>query len=239
MSKRMLVARTQEDIGNSYLYAYSELLVQDALDKDWKVDCMNNEKNTRNELESRLEKNKTSFVVLNGHGTDHSIHGHNNAIVLDEGNAPILTGTVVFTRSCSAVNALGKISTEKGCTAFIGYKGKFIIPYIFEQIATPLEDSCAKPVLNASNAVAHSLIKGHTVKEAVNNAKIQAYKWMGKMLSSEEPYNGATFRALLSNDIQLSFEGTAEAICYWRGFLRLLFTGNLSPNRIKNSGVGG
>ena len=209
----MLVTRSRHDIGNEYLYAYSEHIIQLANQRGWKIEKVENKDNVKNTLHSRLNKNRPDFVFFNGHGSDQTIFGYGNQPIIGEADASLLKQTIVFARSCAALNILGKTAIERGCKAFIGYGDNFIIPRTHEYHLQPLNDPVVKPVLEISNAVPEHLIKGASAEESVHMTKEKAQKLLLKMLQSQEPYHAATFKAIYHNHISLNFCGDAEAKC--------------------------
>lgn len=211
MNKRLLITRSTHDKANSYLYAFTQLLMEDAQLKGWKVDSADNAKNTRKELESRLRKNKPTLIMINGHGNNTQICGNQNEVIMDTKNIDLASESILFARSCDSLTVLGKKSIEKGCRAFIGYRAKFLLPRVREYEARPLNDPAAKPVLEVSNSVAFGLLKGLTAYEAVHSCHQHANKWIIKMLTSEEPYYNAAIRALVHNDQSLGYEGNQNA----------------------------
>lgn len=211
MNRRMLATRSTHDKANNYLYSFTEQIIKEAESKGWKVDSMDAGKNTRSELESRLKKNKPNLIIANGHGNDKQLCGHKNEVILDEHNIQLTADVVVFTRSCNSLAGLGKNAVEKGCKSFIGYRGKFLLPRVREWEAKPLGDPAAAPVLDVSNTVPLSLLKGASTEEAVQNCHYHANKLIIKMLTTEEPYYNAALRALVHNDRVLGFEGDSDA----------------------------
>jgi hypothetical protein len=211
MEKRLLLTRTRHDIGNQYLYAYSEEIINEAEELGWKTNPVEDEKNTKHEIESRLAKIKPDFIFFNGHGSEESLHGYRDEKIVDLSSASILAGKVVFARSCSALKKLGNEAVNKGCKAFVGYRGEFLIPRKNAYESTPKQDPVAKPVLEVSNIVGKLILKGDDVQTAVDAAQRKASDLMLKMLASGEPYDGATFRALYQNYSILSFAGDPKA----------------------------
>lgn len=211
--KRLFLLRTRHDIGNQYLYVYSEEIVVVAQDHYWVINKIEDKNSNKKELFSRVKKNRPNLIIFNGHGENDYICGYANECLIDINSASILDKTVVFSRSCSALNELGKESVSKGCIAFIGYNDEFQIPRVNEFEATPLRDPTTKPVMEVSNLVAKQLLKGASVKEAVTAAKKKASELILKMLTSKEPYDAAAFKALFNNHLSLDFEGDSEAVC--------------------------
>jgi hypothetical protein len=211
VEKRILLTRTRHDIGNHYLFVYSEEILDKAQDSGWKIFKVEDEKNRKKEIKSRLKKTNPDFVFFNGHGTSDSILGYNDEKIVNISSASILREKIVFARSCDALEGLGKEAVEKGCIAFIGHNGEFLIPHVNEFESTPQRDPTAKPVLETSNIVGKSLLKGSTVGNAVKASQRKAEELILKMLVSDEPYDGATYRALLQNYSTLSFQGDSKA----------------------------
>ncbi|MBI4214707.1 hypothetical protein HY546_01810 [archaeon] len=211
MKKRLLITRTRHDTVNQYLYIYSEDLITDAESRGWNLSRVEDEKATESEVESRLLKEALDIVCFNGHGSDDAVYGYQDQKLVDVSSAGLLKDKVVFARSCSALNALGKTAVKAGCKAFVGYNGKFLISHTNEYAAKPLSDPTARRVMEVSNIVAKVILRGNSVKEAVNAAQLRAGELILKMFSSQEPYDAAAFRALYHNYGILSFEGNPEA----------------------------
>ncbi|MFH1306210.1 MAG: hypothetical protein ABIH83_00950 [Candidatus Micrarchaeota archaeon] len=211
MEKRLLLTRSRHDPTNSYLYAYCEGIMSYAQGLGWDVNKMDDEDNTAEQLHSRLSKITYNFVFFNGHGHANCILGYKNKEILVTSGGGLLNGAISYARSCDALNDLGKRAVEKGCLAFIGYKTKFLLPYANEYISSPLRDPVAKPVLEVSNLIPKLILKGTKVKTAVKAAKAKSISLIFKMLGSIEPFDAASFRALLHNHDALDFEGNPDA----------------------------
>jgi hypothetical protein len=195
MERRLLLTRSRHDIANQYLYAYSEEIISEAGNRGWKVFKAEDRSNTASEFDSRLEKNKPNFIFFNGHGDDGAVSGIDNEILVDIPTASKLSGTVVFARSCSALSSLGKSAVESGCTAFVGYRGSFIVPHLDEYESLPLQNPLARPVMEVSNLVGLHILKGDTVANSVASAQNKAAELMLKTLASKEQYDAFLFVA--------------------------------------------
>ncbi len=197
--KRLLLTRSRHDIGNEYLFHYSEEIAAKAIDGGWQVDDVKSEKATKAAVQKRLGTLAYEFAIFNGHGSDSSICGHNNETLVDQSSASLLSNKVCFSRSCCSAKHLGDIAVSKGSKAFIGYSREFIVPRVNSCASRPLQDPAARPVLESSNAIPISLLHGKTAKEAVDSSQAHAEKLILKLLPSEEPYDGAALRALINN----------------------------------------
>ena len=91
MEKRLLLTRSRHDIGNQYLYVFSQEIIDDAQELGWKTDLSEDQKNCKKEIESRLDKTKPFFVFFNGHGTPQSILGFKDEILVDRNSAAVLS----------------------------------------------------------------------------------------------------------------------------------------------------
>ena len=104
--KRLLLTRTNHDIGNHYLYAYSDEIIIDATDHNWNVNTIENEKDNKEEISSRIERTKPNLIVFNGHGNVDRICGYRGECLVDASSASLLANAAVFARSCSALEVL-------------------------------------------------------------------------------------------------------------------------------------
>jgi len=208
--KKMLIIRPDYDIGTNYLFKWSQKVIDVAEEKGWKTEKSDSEKATRKEFESRL-KNRPDFVFINGHGNNELVVGHDSQPLADAKNCSMLKNTITFTRACNCLNSLGKKAVKKGCIAFIGYNKEFWIPRSHKFEAVPLKDPLAKPVIETSNIVPISIIKGNTIENSIANATSIAEKHILKLLISSEQQDRATLKAIINNMGALGFEGDAKA----------------------------
>lgn len=164
---KILVTRPSHDVETCYLDAWMGLIEKDAQKRGIPLIQLLRERATQKNTISTLRDASGAF--FNGHGTPNTIQGHKNEILIDDGNVTCLSQKVVFARACEAGASLGPLAISKGCTAFIGYKRKF--RFWAQSLPHPLEDKFAGPIIEASNAVMHALLKGHTVEEAVDEMR--------------------------------------------------------------------
>ena len=208
--KRFLITRPQHDPVTTYFYAWSAELVETAKSNGWTVEDLRVDV-MRSETQSRLSSNQPSFVVFNGHGNEGSIEGSAGEIVVDVPSAHLLGGAICFARACSVLSVLGRATVEKGCRAFIGYRGKFSFARVNEYEAKPLQDPAAGPVLEVSNVVPLRILEGHSVQESIDAAHTATKKHALRLLSSQENYANAALKYLMYNDTFLGFEGNGGA----------------------------
>jgi len=138
---------------------------------------------TKAKFDSYIRKNSPNLVVINAHGNELQLAGHNNDIIIDANSR--VPNAVLYARSCDAGAALGQKLVDNGAKAFIGYKRKFTLCFLGEYATRPLHDPIAKYFLESSNLIPTTVMKGNTVAEAHKRSKTQMLKDFRKMLSSE------------------------------------------------------
>lgn len=181
----MIITRPNHDIATNYLYFWSEKIIEEARSKGMKVIDLRGKKAVESEFASRIRKLNPSFVVLNGHGNSDTITGYGNQVLIStKNNLELLTGRVIFSRSCSSAQNLGVLCV-KDSGAFIGYDDDFALYFDDTKVTRPLGDNLAKLFLESSNQVAISLIKGHTASDANNRSRSLFRKNISNILTSE------------------------------------------------------
>ncbi len=116
---------------------------------------------------TNLEKVNPKLVVINGHGSESSVTGYDNETLLNlDSNLRLLSGKLVYARSCRSAKKLGRVSVSKGCLAYIGYDDDFVFMIDEDKITRPLEDKTAALFLEPANHLVILLLKGYTVHQA-------------------------------------------------------------------------
>jgi len=153
------------------------------------IDLHQNKANKK-EFEGRIKKVNPSLVLLNGHGDDDSVCGHDNEVLVKKGeNGAVLKKRITYAVACSAAKLLGaEVCAEKD-TSFIGYDDYFILNIDRDFLVNPLNDKRAEKFLDSSNRVAISLIKGHNCKEASENSKKAFRKRIISLLANSDDPN--------------------------------------------------
>lgn len=195
----LLITRPFYENPTNYLYHWSEPVIHLAQKNGVVVYDLRGEKANKRELEGRLRKVHPRLVVFNGHGNKNAIFGQDNNPLIEKGvNETLLSGTIVYSRSCQSAKSLGKSSVQKGCRSFIGYKEDFILMFDASKITRPLQDKTAELFLEPSNKIITSLLKGHTASTSHLNGKLTFQKNIQKLLTSEsKPDDSAAVRYLI------------------------------------------
>lgn len=207
----MIVIRTRHDIPTEYLFIWTESIVSEAEKRGWKVSKVEGSEVNFKNFEKRIKKLKPKFVFFNGHGSKSSFCDNREKELINLDSSHLLKGTVTFARACDSLVELGTKAVEEGCKTFIGYKKKFWIPRWHKTTCRPLKDPTAKPVMECSNLVGSHLLKGKTVKEAVNKSHEKAADMIIDLIYSKEPFASPALAALSRNDSALDFKGDSSA----------------------------
>src|SRR3990167_5540817 len=160
--KTILVSRPGHDLVTKYLFDWSKRLLELAEEKGANTLDLRKQKANRKEVTSRIGKLNPNVILLNGHGDANTVCGHNNKAIVDRKNKSVLKGSITYARSCDSAAALGPECVKNGAKAYIGYIEPFWLPYDVDKTHHPLEDKTAQYVLEPSNHVIVSLLKGHS-----------------------------------------------------------------------------
>ena len=207
----MIIIRTKHDIITTYLYSYSEELIKEAKNKGFKVAQIEGDDISEATLRSRINNKKPKFIFFNGHGSNTALLDNKEKEFINTNSADVFKETVTYTIACSCLEGLGTEAINKGCNSFIGYKKPFWIARDHKYESRPLDDEVARPIIECSNTVVKSLIKGNTVSESIKRSHEKAVDKILKLIYSKEPLAPASLQALVSNDSVLAFKGDGAA----------------------------
>lgn len=169
---KMIVTRPQHDVTTRYISAWAVDIIDSAEQKGIDVINLAKDKAIRKEFEGRVKKLRPEAVFLNGHGSEDSVCGHDNEVIVQSGeNHELLENAITYAVSCDSGKILGEKVGESKKGAYIGYKDEFIFVADQRYVNRPLEDPNAKPFMESSNQVMISLIKGNTANAATERAR--------------------------------------------------------------------
>ena len=207
----MIVIRANHDIATSYLFAFSEESIKEAETKGFKIAKIEGNEISEATLRSRIKNRKPKFIFFSGHGSDTSLFDNHKKEFISMDSADVFKETVTYTIACSCLVKLGSAAVDNGCYAFIGYEKPFWIARDHKYESTPLKDRIARPIIECSNVILKSLIKGNSVEESIKKSHEKAADEILKLIYSKEPLGPASLQALVYNDEALSFKGEASA----------------------------
>ncbi len=177
----LLITRPEHDSATHCLSKWSEKIIETASKKKIKVIDLHREKANRDRVAGTLKKGIAKLVVLNGHGSDTSVHGHDDEIILKEDDGDVVKDKIIFARACKSAKRLGENCIAQGALAYLGYKEDFIV--IADASTTkPLQNKTAELFLEPSNYIPISLLKGHTAGAANERSKNLFKKNINRLL---------------------------------------------------------
>lgn len=101
LNSAILVTRPNHDLGTNYLFYWSGLVIKNTY--GFKVLDLSKRKANKKNFISYIKKHKPILVFLNGHGTQDTITGYDNEILVKSGkNERLLAKKIVYARSCDA-----------------------------------------------------------------------------------------------------------------------------------------
>ncbi len=181
MGKSILITRPEHDITTHYISKWSEKIIDEAKNKGCDVIDLYREKANREKFIGTLQKSSPRMVVLNGHGNEDVVSGHDNKPILQKLDK-IVKDKIIYARSCKSAKKLGADSIASGASAYLGYNEDFIFMFDETKITHPLEDKTAVLFLEPSNHIPISLLKGHGVEDANQRSKKLFIKNIEKLL---------------------------------------------------------
>jgi len=148
--------------------------VKDVVEKvgEFQVIDLHDDKATRKNLESVLDRQQPRLVILNGHGNVGCIYGHKGELIIDADNVSKLKSTIVYAIACDSLLDLGEKAINGGVDAYIGYASRFMIVADPVRSTTPLKDKNLNAFKDVYTHLILSLISGISVKEAVEATKV-------------------------------------------------------------------
>ncbi|MDO8662635.1 MAG: hypothetical protein Q7K98_05390 [Candidatus Omnitrophota bacterium] len=182
MLKSLLITRPDHDCTTNYLSKWSKEIIKEGEDKGITVIDLDGDKANRIRVIGTLEKKSPGLVILNGHGNQDSITGHNNDVILEANDRKAVKNKIIYARSCKSAKVLGEKAISHGAQAYLGYDEDFIFLYSRDKVSKPLEDKTATLFLSPSNQIPLSLLKNHCAGEANEKSKALFKKNIDKLL---------------------------------------------------------
>lgn len=212
MARHLLVTRPEHDYTTRYLSAWTKNFFDLAKAKGYSIIDLYRQRANREEFESVINKRNPCLMVINGHGRDDLIAGHEDEPLLAaKDNSSLLEGKITYAISCRSARVLGQEAGRCADTAYIGYQDDFIFLYLEKHRTRPIEDKLAELFLNPSNLVATTLLKGHSAKESVLRAQQEFFRNIQKLLTSEtKADDSSAIRWLLWDRRNLVFCGQGD-----------------------------
>jgi len=213
----LLVTRPNHDVTTRYLSVWAEEIITLARERGVKVIDLSGHKATKKEFSGRVEKLNPETLFLNGHGSDKSIAGQDNDILISAGdNHNLLKGKIAYALSCDSAKELGETVANEDKSAYIGYKDEFIFMSSRTSIRKPKSDKLARPFMEASNQVMISLLKGNTALESSDKSRHKFREQFVRLSSSTADPDSL-------QSAQLLWWNMRNQVCLGNGSLRISY----------------
>jgi len=172
-SKIMLITRPFYDPPTTYLFNWSEDIINFAKQNGITVIDLKQHDANRKNLESRIKSQDPKLVVFNGHGSSDRVTGFSidHVLVKCNDNEDILSYRIVYSISCESAKELGPKCVEKDTEAFIGFEEGFAFLHEKSWETNPKKDKKAAIFLNIINSIPINLIKGNSAGDVVEKCK--------------------------------------------------------------------
>ena len=209
----MIVARPKYDDETIHLHYWGRVVLEKAKDcHQVKAYDLNEEKCTKKNLGGHIAKLDPRFLIFHTHGDESTIYGnkrnHKEEVLIKVGeNDSLLNNRIIYSIACSSSKGLGRKCKP---LAFTGYREDFLFYYIPNRLSRPSTDHVARPCLDSTTQIPISIIKGHSVKEAVNKSKMKYIKHIKKQIKSKELEAPYILQSLIDNMSNLELIGDGE-----------------------------
>lgn len=208
----LLVTRPNHDSATNYLYYWSKLVIDESEKKNVIVLDLAGDKSNRKNFLSYIKKHNPKILFLNGHGSENSIAGYDNEVLIDNSDNFIkLEKSIIISRSCKSASVLGRFLILNKLEAFVGYMNNYVVKVSKKESTNPLKDKIASLYLEPSNLIVKVLLKGKTVDEANERSKAMLLTNLGKILSSNSNDKEDTARWLYHDYCSQVVYGNGQA----------------------------
>lgn len=181
----VIVTRPQHDKVTYYISSWAEDIILFCHDNGIDFFDLGSNQVTKEKFEGYLNKQKPRIVLLNGHGDNESICGHNDEKIVEIGqNERVLREKIVYALTCNSGAELGESAIENGTETFIGYNAPFSFLTNKNKECVPEEDELANIFKEPSNQVSLNLLKGNTAKESYEKSQAKYRELIRKYSTS-------------------------------------------------------
>lgn len=197
----VIVTRPNHDVTTNYLYHWNKAVLEEAKTRNLIVIDLAGQKANKAGFSGRVKKTKPRLFILNGHGSETAITGHDNQPLIVKGeNEDLLSEGIAYALSCKSADGLGAAAIKAGAKAYIGYSDDFVFVISSEKISRPLEDELANYFMVPTNRVAIALVKSNSAGDAHESSREVLRKIIRKLSSSDTPAElGTLLPYLFSN----------------------------------------
>jgi len=184
MNKIILLTRPEHDTATSYISYYAGLTIKQARDHSIACKDFHGKEVIVQEVHKFIIKQQPKLLFLNGHGSPEEIEGNKGDILFSIKDKQLLKDKIIYARSCNLGAKFGKEIVDNG--SFIGYKVPFVF-YTDTIQGNPAKDKVANAIIEPTNEIINSLLKGNTAVVAHERSKASMRKNMNRLLSEGAP----------------------------------------------------
>jgi hypothetical protein len=201
MKRGIIITLPRYDDTTEYLSQWSYEIQEEANKKSIKIKELRDKQANRKEFEKAIDKLNLNMIIFNGHGSESTICGHDDEILIKEGeNDNLLARKITYSRSCESAASLGikcMDGSPDGC--FIGYNFPFMFYINHKWVTNPRKDKLAGLFLSSSNLVPISILKGNSCFNAHEKSRKQFLKNIKKVLRDKTKESFLIAEALWNN----------------------------------------
>lgn len=156
------------------------------------------------ELTRVIAKQNPDFVVLNGHGSERSIHGFNQQVLVQcNDNESLLKNRIVHALSCRSGKTLGPKCIEIGTKAYVGYEQDFKLFHFGKRSKLEqLDDNVASLFLEPAFEVVVALVEGNSVEQAFERSQDKYRQKLNVLISGKMDSNIIEIASCLYHDMK-------------------------------------
>lgn len=184
-SSTILITAPNYDMMTRYLSAWAGSYAEDMLAHNHQVHVLKEDKVNKTNFHGYINKNHPNVIIINGHGAEDRIAGHEHDIIIESQDAGVFAGSEIYALSCKSASVLGKVAVSLGATGYIGYSQDFILVSQPSKSTHPIDDETAALFLEPSKVIAISLAKGHGTDIAYSRGVAAYNESIRKALNSD------------------------------------------------------
>lgn len=205
MSRIILVTNPADDSATKYLDSWLYKIVNLAKkQKDTFIFELRKKQANKKKLILLIKDKKPQFVIFNGHGSNDSITGFGQKILIKCGeNEHLLKDKIIHSLSCNSARKLGPRCIKIGTLTYIGYEEEFKLVHLDKSSNKErLEDEVANFFLKPAYEAVIALIEGATAKNAYERSQKMYLENLEVLITSSSAEYNTVVASLLFHNLE-------------------------------------
>ena len=205
MSRIILVTNPADDSPTKYLDSWLYKIVNLAKkQKDTFIFELRKNQANKKQLIQLIKNKKPQFVIFNGHGSNDSITGFGQKILIKcNENEYLLKGKIVHSLSCNSAKKLGPRCIKIGTLTYIGYEEEFKLVHLNKSSNKErLKDEVANFFLRPAYEAVIALIEGATAKNAYERSQKMYLENLEVLITSSSAEYNTVVASLLFHNLE-------------------------------------